>query len=925
VEDTFMKPTHLIALGILVLWAAQPAGRSGAAPQKPVLVTGPINAARLVTLAGNTRPEATPANDRGALPAKFRLDHMFLLLRRPAASETALEKYLHDLTDPHSPNFHHWLTAAHYGEQYGLAPEDIGTIIQWLSSYGFVVNEVYPNGVVIDFSGTVGQVRAAFHTEIHQLMVKGVKHIANMNDPRIPAALAPAIVGVVSLNDFMPKPLHRMRPQYTFSSSCGLSSTCYALVPADLETIYNFNPAFAAGFSGQGQTVVVVEDTDVYSTGDWDTFRSTFGLTAAYPEGSFTQIHPPSSGTNNCTDPGSNADDGEAILDAEWASAAAPSAAIVLASCADTTNFGGFIATENLLNASGSPPAIISISYGDAETDMGASENAYVNSLYQQAAAEGVSVFVASGDSGADVEDPNTSYATHGINVSGFASTPYNVAVGGTDFGDTYAGTNSTYWNASNFSSYGSALSYIPEIPWNDSCASALIASHFAYPMTYGSAGFCNSITGANYLTVEGGSGGLSGCATGSPSTSGVVSGTCAGYAKPSWQSVFGVPNDNVRDLPDVSLFAANGAWGHYYVFCWSDHSQGGKSCNGAPDTWAGGGGTSFAAPIMAGVQALVNQAAGASAGNPNPLYYSLASTEYGASGKASCNSTLGNGAASSCIFYDITQGDMDIPCTGTHNCYLPSGTYGVLSTSNSSYQPAYGTQTGWDFATGIGSINVSNLVNALAGGEVSGLPSRLDFSLQVLGTASGTKSVTVTNSGLATLSITGVSVLGANGADFNLTDGCSSTLAAGSSCLLQVSFQPAASGPRKAYIALSDSAASSPQIIVVTGLGTALSLSPAGLTFTGQTVGTPSSPQAVTLHNMGTATINLWQIAILGTNPADFLSNSTCGTTLAASGSCTVNVTFKPTATGARTASLLFSDDAGGSPQAVTLSGTGN
>ena len=214
---------------------------------------------------------------------------------------------------------------------------------------------------------------------------------------------------------------------------------------------------------------------------------------ASYPDGSFTQVNPPGSAPNNCTDPGVNDDDAEAAIDVEWASAAAPNAAIELASCADTTNFGGFIALQNLLNAPGTPPAIVSISYGDSESQLGASNNAYINGLYQQAVAEGVSVFVSSGDEGAAMSDYGASHATQGITVSGFTSTPYNVSVGGTDFGDTYAGTNSTYWSSTNGTTYGSALSYVPEIPWNDSCASGLIAGSFGYGQTYGSSGFCNS------------------------------------------------------------------------------------------------------------------------------------------------------------------------------------------------------------------------------------------------------------------------------------------------------------------------------------------------------------------------------------------------------------------------------------------------
>ena len=327
--------------------------------------------------------------------------------------------------------------------------------------------------------------------------------------------------------------------------------------------------------------------------------------------------------------------------------------------------------------------------------------------------AEGTSVYVAAGDSGAascDAELPN---ATHGIGVSAYASTPYNVAVGGTDFGDTYAGKNAAYWKAGNTPEFGSARSYIPEIPWNDSCASVLITESQGYATPYGSAGFCNSTDGENYLTTASGSGGPSGCATGAPAETGVVGGTCQGYAKPSWQSLFGNPADHVRDMPDVSLFAADGVWNHFYVFCDSDARDGGAPCKGAPLNWSSGGGTSFASPIWAGFQALVNQKQGAAQGNPNPTLYALAATEYGATGSTACNSSKGKNVTSSCVFYDVAQGDMDINCTGTVGCYLPSGTYGVLSTADGDYDKAYGAHAGWDFATGIGTVNVENLVNS--------------------------------------------------------------------------------------------------------------------------------------------------------------------------------------------------------------------
>ena len=697
---------------------AQTAPETQASPQIPILITEKVDDAKLVTFPGNTRPEANARNDRGRLPDNFPLQHIMLLLRRSPVQEQALEKLIDELHDSQSPYFHHWLTAAELGERYGLAGEDIRTITGWLKSHGFEVNLLYSNRVLIDFSGTAAQVREAFHTEIHYIEVSGDEHFANMSDPRIPAALAPAVVGVVSLNNFRPQPtVSRSSSNLTYGGPCSLSSLCYGIVPADLATIYNLNPILGGGVSGQGQTIALVEDSDLYSVGDWTTFRSTFGL-SGYTMGSFTTIHP---GTN-CTDPGAvpGVED-EATLDAEWSSAAAPNAAILMVSCADGgtySTFGWFIALQNLL--SGTPPAIVSMSYGVSENVLGATANAAINTTYEQAVLEGVSVFVSAGDANAANNDRNQPAAMNGINISGFTTTPYNVSVGGTDFGETYAGTNSTYWSGTNGQTYGSALSYIPEIPWNDSCGSVLIETFLGYSSPYGAGSLCNAGEG---LVVAGGSGGPSGCAFGAPSVPEVVGGTCRGYAKPSWQQgIIGNPNDGVRDVPDISLFAADGVWGHYYVFCFSDIANGGKACTGNPSGWSGAGGTSFAAPIMAAIQSLINQATGQRWGNPNPTYYSIAASEYGRGGNSGCNSTLGNGVASTCIFYDVTQGDMDVPCTfnGTslNNCYDPGGTssngvVGVLSTSNTAYHPAYGTQVGWDFATGIGTVNAYNLEQA--------------------------------------------------------------------------------------------------------------------------------------------------------------------------------------------------------------------
>jgi subtilase family serine protease len=679
------------------------------------LIVDKLDENRLHRIEGNTRSEAVPQNDRGPVPADLSMDHLLLQLQRSPEQEQAVHDFIDALHNPDSPSFHKWLTAEEFGERFGASQADIDAISGWLRSHGLTVHSVYPNGMLMDFSGTAGQVRAAFHTEIHYLEVNGRSHLANMSDPQIPEALAPAVAGVVSMHDFRPRTMSKRHADYTYTSG---GATYQAVVPADLATIYNLNPLFAKGIVGQGQTIAVIEDTDLYSTFDWNTFRNAFGL-STYTAGSLVTVHPaPRSGTNNCQDPGvpSGGDDGEAILDAEWASAAAPGAAIQVASCADTrTTFGGLIAIQNLINST-TTPSIISLSYGECEAENGAAANAAYSAAFQQAVVEGTSVFVSAGDEGAASCDAGATGATHGIGVSAFASTPYNVAVGGTDFGDSYAGTNSTYWNSANTSNYGSAKSYIPEIPWNDSCASGLLASHFKYSTTYGSAGFCGSSTASQdgLQVVVAGSGGPSGCATGTPSAAGVVGGSCQGYAKPSWQT--GTPNDGVRDIPDVSLFAANGVWGHYYVYCWSHTRAGGAACTGAPSGWSGAGGTSFSSPIMAGIQALVNQRTGNRQGNPNARYYQLAATN-------SCYSSTANPTLNSCVFYNVTQGDNDVNCGGTVDCYgattsssgfghhsAPS-VNGALSISSAGYLPAYRSGAGWNFATGIGSVNAYNLV----------------------------------------------------------------------------------------------------------------------------------------------------------------------------------------------------------------------
>jgi subtilase family serine protease len=709
---------------VLCLAAVVPAVGGCAAPGTGnQIVASSIDETKLVTLSGNTHPKATAAYDIGPVDDGFVLEHMQLVLQRSPELQADLEAHIARLHDTSSAQYHQWLGADEFAATYGVSESDLGILSDWLVSHGFVIDGVPESRMFIEFTGTAKQVRETFHTQIDNLSVNGVAHIANMTDPAIPEALSPVVVGVHALHDFMPHPLFQSKGLALRDSGTGEwshlssdftvadgSNTFYLVAPPDFATIYNLTPLFSAGIRGAGQTIAVIEDTKIEHAADVTTFRKAFGLSGY--TGTFKQVSP--SGSTTCSNPGVNADEPEAALDAEWAGAAAPDAAIELAACNDTTTvFGGLIAVQNLIN-SAKPPQIMSISYGECESENGASANASYVHAYEQAVAEGISVFVSAGDEGAASCDADEPVATQGISVSGFASTPYNVAVGGTDFADTYdtalGGPAVTrYWNATNSSTKASAKSYVPEIPWNDSCASKLIYTTEGYTAGYGEAGFCNSSNGANYQTTAAASGGPS------------------AYSKqPAFQhDVIGLPtaSGGPRYLPDVSLFAANGVWGHFYVYCLTDIANGGvSSCNYGNTNDVldlGAGGTSFASPALAGIQALVNQKTGDKQGNPNVTYYKLAATEYGAHGDPACNSTRGTPTApelpaSSCIFRDVTLGDIDVNCTGK-DCYgdAKSGTYqGVLSTSSSSLHPAYPAGTGWDYATGLGTVNAENLVN---------------------------------------------------------------------------------------------------------------------------------------------------------------------------------------------------------------------
>jgi hypothetical protein len=212
-------------------------------------------------------------------------------------------------------------------------------------------------------------------------------------------------------------------------------------------------------------------------------------------------------------------------------------------------------------------------------------------------------------------------------------------------------------------------------------------------------------------------------------------------------------------------------------------------------------------------------------------------------------------------------------------------------------------------------------------GAGVSLSPTSLAFT-EPVGETSATRTITVTNNGSAALSLTSIAITGTNMGDFAQTNTCGTSVAAGASCAISVTFTPPATGAFSASVTLTDNALGSPQAIIITGTGTpaapAVTLLPTSLTYASQLVGTTSTAQTVTLTNSGNAALSLTSVAVTGTNISDFAQTNTCGTSVAAGASCTISVTFTPQATGARSASVTATDNASDSPQTVGLSGTG-
>lgn len=577
---------------LLALTASAALGQSVAAP----VAAGPrvINEADRVVLHGNVPARARPRLEIGRADPNLPMQRMILHLALRPGAKAQLDRLLAEQQDPASPRYHQWLTPTEYGARFGVADADLQVVTGWLAGHGFTIDEVARGRGFINFSGIASQVEAAFATEIHDYRIAGKVRHANSIDPSIPRGLADLVQGVVTLHS-LPRPPRRtgVHPVGKLEPRTNISGNHY-LAPADFATIYDLNQAYNAGNDGSGETIAIVARSDIQLS-DVQSFRSSFGLHANDP----VFVH-------NGPDPGISSDDeSESDLDTQWAGAVAPRATIKLVISASTnTTDGVMLSAEYIVDQNVAPVA--STSYGLCEVDSGATELVFYDNLLAQGAAQGITSFAPAGDSGAsDCDDPNSPTGS-GKAVDNPCSSPNNTCVGGTQFDDL--ANPALYWASSNNpTTQASALSYIPEVVWNESGRAA----------------------GGSDLWSTGG-------------------GASIFFTKPSWQSAPGVPADGHRDVPDVALTTAahDGylAYQEGQLFAFS--------------------GTSASAPSFAGLTALLVQKTGSRQGNINSNLYQLAAKQYGGSGpsvfhdvKTGNNSVPGVTGFNAGTAYDMTTG----------------------------------------------------------------------------------------------------------------------------------------------------------------------------------------------------------------------------------------------------------------------------
>lgn len=684
-------------------------------PPNPARIAQAIDDSAVTVLKGNVRPLANAKNDLGAAPVSQPMPHVQLVLQRSTAQEAALESYLAQVQSKNSASYHKWLTPQQFGALYGPNDADIAAITAWLTTHGFTVNKVANGRTFIDFSGSVSQIQSAFHTSIHSYQANGLRFYANATNPGIPTALAPVVSGITHLNNIPLKPQHvqaspakfdsqshrfvpaasKLHGQYT--ENTGNSDYNLVMVPADAATVYDtpnatLNGKFngSASYTGAGATIGVMGQSAIDLT-YVQNYRNLFVGDTKAPI--VTNID----GVGDVS-----GDDTESYLDNELAGGLAPGATIHFYTSSDVVTSSQYaIDTDDTID-------VLSLSYGNCELENTTSENQAINALWQQAAAQGITVVVSAGDTGStscDASDSSTTAAAFGpLSVNGLASTPWDIAVGGTDFDALYPGTSNdfgTYVSTSEgtpATHYRTALGYIPEATWNDSTLN-------------------NTTTADNIpITADGyspdlaaGSGGPSNCAINTSTDS--AAGNCtSGYPKPSWQNpatISGMPNDQARDIPDVSFLAGTGVYGAFWAICDGSSAGFDASANaGTADCVAdsagdfytdGVGGTSAATPAFAGIMAMVVQRTGQRQGQAAPILYSLY-------------------VSNPLIFHDVNLGNNSLPCSpsvyNTASCAVNSQGYDFMT--------GYDSNAGYDLATGLGSVDATLLVDSWIGASGS-------------------------------------------------------------------------------------------------------------------------------------------------------------------------------------------------------------
>ena len=722
-------------------------------------ITAAIDNASRFVIPHSVHPLAQPAFDVGRLDGSTRMERMMLILDGSPQQDHDLSVLLDSQQTPGTSDYHRWLTPDEFGQRFGPAPQDIQAVTTWLGQQGFRVEGVARSGRWIEFSGTSAQVETAFQTQMHRYQVNGEAHVANSTDISFPAALAPVVRGVASLHNFFTRPALVRGPIIQGSSSkspagpaTNLTGGIKGIGPSDFAKIYDVPnsllfPAPGTVLNGSGETIAIVARSDINAQ-DVSDFQQVFGVLPSTPD----FIH-------DGADPGmpSIDDQFETTLDTEWSGAVAPGAAIDVVISESTLIADGVDLSSAYIVDNDLAP-IMSVSYigcEAAQVDFG--DAAFQDALWQQAAAQGISVFAASGDTGAAGCEPNApspNGAQQGVAVNGVASTPFDTAVGGLEFNETGAGetpapnpptTNATFWNATNQSNYESALGYIPEMIWNDSCT---------------------------------------GCATdGEDSLESGGGGVSALYATPSYQTLgvtglvptlnaFTLPSSSLhpRGIPDVALSASANHDG--YELCFQ------ASCEpiATPKFYLVGG-TSASAPSFAGIMAIIDQKQGMAQGLANYVLYPLAAAET----YSNCNSNSRTvpATATTCVFNDITVGTNGVPGNDMTND----------PTANALGFPA---GTGYDLASGLGSVDVGNLVAAWHGvtfqGSIVNVAPTTSINITHGHTVNLTVSVTKMPSGSGP---TGNVSLIAQGGNLPNTVGVAGTALSGGSASLSVNNLP--------------------------------------------------------------------------------------------------------------------------------------